>query len=65
MNNDPAFYFTFLIIFTIWMLGKAWKHKQDIRNHKTITKSLENISELLNRSLIIRRTSIHRRNKRK
>ena len=47
MNTDTTFYLIFLIVFTLWMFGKAWKHKQDSRNHKEITKSLESISEVL------------------
>jgi hypothetical protein len=43
MNTDTIFYFTFYIIFMLWMLGKIWKHTQDVKNNRIITKSLKNI----------------------
>ena len=53
------------------MFYKMWKLGQEKRNHKEITKSLGNISEILQKMdnkldgmrHIMRKTSIHRRTK--
>lgn len=47
MNNDFTFYIWFIVIFTIWEIGKAWKHRQEARRDKDIINSLDRINERL------------------
>ena len=47
MNKDTTFYFWFIAIFTIWVMGKTWKHNQDVKRDNKIIKTLNRIDEQL------------------
>ena len=44
MRADMDFYMVLVIIFTLWMFGRAWKHRQERRREKFIEKNLGEIS---------------------
>jgi hypothetical protein len=44
MHTDTTFYIVFLIIFTIWLLNKIWRHNRDVKEKRELNKSLESIS---------------------
>lgn len=47
MRTDMDFYIVFIIIFTLWMLGRVWKHRQELQRQKSIEKNLGEISDEL------------------
>ena len=47
MRTDFSFYMVFMILFTLWMFSKVWKHNQDVKDKRVMTKSLANIASIL------------------
>jgi hypothetical protein len=47
MQSDSTFYIVFLVIFTIWLFSKVWRHNRDVKEKKALRNSLESISEEL------------------
>jgi len=47
VEQDVNFYMWILIVFTIWMLGKAWIHGKQKYVERTITKALEANTKVL------------------
>lgn len=47
MERDVNLYMWFLVIFSIWMMGKAWAHSQQTRERRTMTKALYAIAKKL------------------
>jgi len=42
-----SFYNWFLIVFFLWVLGRAWRYRQQAKNQRSIAKSLESIEKKL------------------
>ncbi|MBC8276431.1 MAG: hypothetical protein H8E40_15880 [Chloroflexi bacterium] len=47
MREDMNFYIVFMIIFILWIFGKSWKHRQELRRDKSVARSLEKIAGVL------------------
>ena len=45
MENDMNLYAWFILIFFVWMVGKGWAHRQQVRNQRQIAKILEAIAK--------------------
>jgi len=47
MERNVNFYMLFLVIFTVWMMGKAWTHRRQETEQRTIRKALEANTKVL------------------
>jgi hypothetical protein len=47
MNTDTKYYIVLLIIFSLWMFWRAWKHRQEKRFQKNINDKLDKLVNMM------------------